>query len=117
MLKAKCKDCLHKNVCGNLEYGSTEGIVDKYGCDDFFDIKTYYKLPVIPNEQTVYSIQATWQFNRILDYQIKEITLTEQDLFQALSWDWFGKFYFLTEEEAIQKAEEYKQKGIEVSNV
>ena len=118
MSRVKCKNCLHRNVCSTIEYSNdAEEYVDEYGCDEFLDIGTYYKLPIIPNEQNVYFIYGTWQFNRVLDYQIEEMTLTKQDIFQAISWDWFGKFYFLTKEDAIQKAEEYKQKGIEVSNV
>lgn len=115
-----CEKCIHQNACiaqFKCDNGHENFSEPEISCDQFLDIKTYYKLPVIPNEQNVYFIYGTWQFSRILDYQIEEITLTEQDIFQALSWDWFGKFYFLTKEDAVRKAEEYKQKGIEVSNV
>lgn len=117
MEEMRCECCLHNEVCESIEFNNVENSVNGYECEEFINRKSFYNLPVIPNEQIIYSITATWQFSRILDYQIKEITLTEQDLFQALSWGWFGKFYFLTKEEAVQKAEEYKQKGIEVNNV
>lgn len=117
MSRVKCKNCLHRNVCSNLEYGSTEERVDEYGCDEFLDIKTYYKLPIIPDEQIVFFIHATWQLGRILDYKIEERILSTKDILQAIIWDWFGNYYFLTKEDAIQRAEEYMEKGVDILNV
>ena len=40
MPRAKCKNCLHRNVCSTIEYSNdAEEYVDEYGCDEFLDIK------------------------------------------------------------------------------
>ena len=118
MPRVKCENCLHRNVCSTIEYSNdAEEYVDEYGCSDFFDESQNYKLPIIPDEQIIYVIIATWQFGRILDYHIEERILNRHEILQGVIWDWFGNYYFLTKEDAVKRAEEYMKKGVDIINV
>lgn len=103
---AKCKDCLHYDVCWNeIERRNGKLTVDAEFCGHFENKNQFIKLPCKIGD-IVYFVYR----NKIFEHKIREIVIGEYGGFAYSSdcfpFSAFGNYLFLTLEEAEKALKE-----------
>ncbi len=105
-----CTDCIHYDVCADIDDGIQMCFTGYKGCDHFKPKSRYIELPCIVGDK-VYCIQPffdhnTKKYKRIIKPKVVDFVFTLPFLAESkgeiLREKDFGKTVFLTKEEAEQ---------------